>query len=152
MNTRKIIFHKFKVEIIEESKGYIYYYGDILYITYNKPYCKIFCLGRGKSHMLHYSLNILLKILPPVFFRCERSVIINLARMKKYDFTSMKITMEDDHILPLANRKKNDFIKLKTSITNLTAPFQDCFSCDSIETCCESYSANLKNEEKIVLE
>jgi DNA-binding LytR/AlgR family response regulator len=140
VNSKKIIFHDFKVEIIEGMKGYVYYYGDIEYITYDNPYYKVHCIG-NKSHYISCPLYKLLEILPDVFFQSNKSVIINLSRMKSYDYKTMKIVMDDEYTFSLSSRRKDNFMKLKESIVYLTAPFQSCFSCDSENNRCDPFRA-----------
>jgi hypothetical protein len=144
MNTKKIIFHEYKLEIIEKHTGYIYYYGDIIYIIYDKPFCKIHFVDNSTFHIC-YPFNRLLKILPRIFFQCKKSIIINLARMKQYNFKEMEIIMEDNTVFSLSYRRKNDFVKEKEGINRLTVPFKDCFLCESKSKCCESFRANLEN-------
>lgn len=127
-------------------KGYIYYYADILYIIYDKPYCKIYCTG-NTNHYISYSLRKILEVFPAVFFQCEKSTIVNLSKIKSYNYLNMQIVMEDDRILPLSNRRKKNFITVKNSIIRLTAPFQICFPCHSANNCCESYRAKLDKKD-----
>jgi DNA-binding LytR/AlgR family response regulator len=144
MNTKKIIFHEYKIEIIEKSTGYIYYYSDILYIKYYKPLCKIHFVD-NRNFYIQYPFNKLLEILPSIFFQCKKSIIINLAKMKIYKFTEMEIIMEDNTVLPLSYRRKNDFIEEKNSINRLTVPFKDCFSCETKDKCCRAFHAHMEN-------
>jgi DNA-binding LytR/AlgR family response regulator len=140
-----IIFHEYKIEIPVNGKMRIYTYADILYIIVSKPYCSI-CCNDGKRWLVSYGLNQFAKILPDIFFKCNRAAIINLSKIKEY--SSQEIIMCNDTVIPLSRRKVNEFVNVMMSIRRLTEPFDMCLSCNLEDRCCKSFRAKLYNQDE----
>jgi DNA-binding LytR/AlgR family response regulator len=83
MKTR-IIFCDKELIIEEKSKGTCLNYNQIIDISTNKPYVVISTLEKRQIY-LEISLLELEKQLPPFFFRCNQSSIINLLFVNLYE-------------------------------------------------------------------
>jgi len=60
-------------------------YADILWMHPDKHYTRL-VLCNGKSSLYIYeSLDELKSILPPVFYKCHRSAIVNLCHVESFD-------------------------------------------------------------------
>ncbi|MDR3246220.1 MAG: LytTR family transcriptional regulator [Prevotellaceae bacterium] len=132
-DSKKVVFHEFKLEIIEGAKGYVYCYGDIVCIIYGDPCHTIYCAD-GQIHYISCPLYKLQRILPSIFFQCNKSTLINLSRMISYDYQTMKIVMEGEHIFLLSSRRKSNFIKSKkclpTSFQSVSCDLANNHRCD----------------------
>ncbi|MDR1666496.1 MAG: LytTR family transcriptional regulator [Bacteroidales bacterium] len=120
-----IVFHELKMDISVRRGGRMYYYTDVLYVVYEKPYCVIYCKDEKKC-LVYMPLGTMQSNLPGMFFRCNRSVIVNLCKIARYDYGKKpEITMENGQKFALAHRRKAEFKKHKTGITRITVPHVD---------------------------
>jgi DNA-binding LytR/AlgR family response regulator len=147
--TMEIIFHEYKIEIPIDSRKYkILYYADIVYIVYDNPYCSVYCVD-NKHYMVSYSLSKFIKILPPIFYQCNKFVIINMSRISEYSLQGEgnTIIMDNEHVFSLSRRKKKEFLILKNSVLRLTPPFEQCLKCSQEGVCCALLRAKLVQTE-----
>ncbi len=86
---------------------------DILKCEAKGSYTKI-CLNDGKSYTASKSLKEYEDILPAdTFFRTHHSHLVNMNFVMKYNKgKGGTIEMKDKSIVPLATRRKNDFLRL----------------------------------------
>lgn len=91
---------------------------DIVYVQADGAYSEVHLVDERKIH-LSKRLSIMDDLLgDSCFFRCNRSYIININHIKRFEKTEGgNITMSDDHRIPLSKDKKNTFEKLLSSIT-----------------------------------
>lgn len=128
----KTIFHKFWMSVPEHSGVSIVSYSDILWLQPCENYTQVFRNGKP-SRYVYESLYELENILPPVFYRCHRSVIVNLCQIQSFDEHSVHI---NNHILPIAQKKKTKFRYLMEKSETLTFPLcGNCENCHEFRGC-----------------
>jgi DNA-binding LytR/AlgR family response regulator len=96
-------------------------FRDIIYVTYDKPYCGFFYMEKAEKKkiffqvsLVHVELN-----LPQVFFRCNHSTIINFRYLKTISYSSNQLSMEDGNSFSLSRRKVKDFKNRKELLDRL---------------------------------
>lgn len=92
---------------------------DIIYVHADGAYSEVHLKNQRKIH-LSKRLNMMDQILEDqCFFRCNRSYIINLHHIKRFEKTEGgNIIMSDELRIPLSKDKKEAFEKLLNTITN----------------------------------
>ena len=101
-NTNKNIF-----EITSPGrKSIAVYYNDILCFETSSVTHRV-CL-RGKNRVIEFpqQLSNIEESLGSDFFRCHRSVIVNLRNISQVDYKTCVITLSDGTTCPLSTRKK----------------------------------------------
>ncbi len=87
--------------------------NEIIYLAAKGAYTEVICLN-GKKHTSSYSLKEYETTLSEkMFFRVHHSYIINLTHIKSYHRGDGNyITLSDNTEIPLARRKKKEFLAL----------------------------------------
>ena len=109
-----IFFYPLKVEMSTTNGGVIYSYEDILYITCDKPYLIVNCINGRKIHIEDTLKNIRGQ-LPPMFFQCNKSTIINFHHLTEYFKNPWVLKMSDGALIPLSYRRVTEFKRHKAS-------------------------------------
>ena len=144
----KIVFHDLKIEIADKTGFIVYYYGELMYIIYDAPYCWFYFADKTK-YKIETTVQYLFDNLPEVFFRCNRSSIINISYYKKFLINMNKLVMDDGKIFTLSRNNAIKFNTKRISLPRITPPCLNCYSC-KIE--CESMLAFcLKKKRNIKL-
>lgn len=96
---------------------------DILYLTAERSYCKIF-FNNNKNIMVSKSLNEIEELLPPDnFFRIHKSHTVNLAFVKKHIKTDGGIVeLTDGTKLYISRSKKDEFSIAMQRFLSLISP------------------------------
>jgi two-component system LytT family response regulator len=69
-------------------------------------------------HTLEYVENILEQA---PFFRCHKSFLVNLSKIHEITLNKHELTMLDNVRIPIARRKRKEFIEALHKIENITA-------------------------------
>jgi hypothetical protein len=132
--TLKIVFHDQKMEIAVENGADVRYYGELMYIIYDAPYCNLY-FSDNTDYKVETSLQTIMDNLPKTtFFRCNRSVIINICYYKKYRIQPPVIAIDDGKEFKLSRRNVKDFVKMKTDLPRILPSCPKCHTC-KIEEC-----------------
>jgi DNA-binding LytR/AlgR family response regulator len=117
----KIVFNCWEIESSTPSGIEYYPYSDLIWVRYDKPYSIFYC-ERGKKRKKYLVLMSLKKIsdkLPPVFFRCNQSTIVNIRHLHRCDAIKSALVMDDDTSFTLPRRKKPVFIAYKSFVEKI---------------------------------
>jgi two-component system LytT family response regulator len=128
--TKQLSFNQKKIEILLENMatntaninkiavpcndGYIFVNSsDIMYCEADLKYTNIYTV---KNERIVSSKNLgefeELLIVNPMFFRCHKSYIINIDFVRKFLKSDSQVQMQNDKLLDVSVRKKDDFLKL----------------------------------------
>lgn len=84
---------------------------DIIYCKADNNFT-IVATAKGEQIFSSKSLKNFEEILPPNFFRCHKSVIINIVCISSYNKTNNTVTMINNDVIEISFRKKEEFNKL----------------------------------------
>ena len=88
-------------------------YDIIVQLKADNNYTEIFLTNDKKIVSCHPLGYCELKLDKNIFFRCHKSHIINLRKVKKYCHDAgLYLVMADKSIIPLARERKKKFLKL----------------------------------------
>ena len=91
----KIIFYDRKMAIPVKTGIVTGYYGELMYIQFDKPYCLLNFTGKNR-YMVEVSLQYIIDNLPEgMFLKCRRSAILNVCYCKELINTPPTAVMED---------------------------------------------------------
>jgi hypothetical protein len=127
-----LFFHCEKLEIPDKWGNLeIIKFRDIVYITYDKPYSAFFYLKEPEMKKILFPVSLIgiEQNLPPVFFRCNPSVIINFYYLEKISYSENRLSMEGGKVFSLSRRNIQDFKKRKDLIGRLTPLSESCLWC-----------------------
>src|SRR5690554_7806253 len=85
MSKAKTIFHRFKMSVPEGRGLKIISYSEILWLQSKNCYTEVIRCNSKSSFYIYESLTFLEDVLPLIFFRCHRSVIVNLCHVQAFD-------------------------------------------------------------------
>lgn len=68
-------------------------------------------------HTLEYVENILEK---SSFFRCHKSFLVNLSKINEITLNKSELTMQENVKIPIARRRRKEFIKTLHKLENYT--------------------------------
>jgi len=132
--TQKIVFHDQKMEIPVKNGADARYYGELMYVIYDAPYCKLRFVN-NTDYNVETSLQSIMDNLPEAaFFKCNRSVVINICYYKGYRLKPPVVVIDDGKEFDLSRRNINDFIKMKNNLPRISPPCPKCYTC-KIEEC-----------------
>jgi DNA-binding LytR/AlgR family response regulator len=133
MSKPKVIFHKLKMAVPEGRGLKIIPYADILWLQHCDHFTQLVCRDNKPARYIYESLNELGHNLPPVFYRCHRSVIVNLCYIQSFNLHGVHI---NNHILPVSQKNKTEIRRLLKKSERLTFPLcNTCDSCPELNTC-----------------
>ena len=125
----KINFYDLKMLIFHKSEKAAYYYCELMYIIYDKPYCRLF-FSNKKKNVIEMSITTLMEYLPEsVFLMCKRSAIVNLCYLKHLKHDEMTIEMSDGVKFPLSKANIMDFNLMIEKVEDISPYCPDCFAC-----------------------
>ena len=125
----KIVFHEMKMEIPVKNGLIVHSYGELMYIIYDEPFCRLYFKDNVK-YRVEVSLQYMLENLPKgVFFKCNRSTILNICYYKEYKKKPLMVIMEDGKELVLSRRVETLFHTIKRHLPRITPPCPGCYSC-----------------------
>ena len=134
----KILFYDRKMGIPDKGVITPHYYGDLMYIEVDKPYCDLYFTGNIKYH-IEVTLKEMIENLPKAgFFLCKRSPVVNLCYIKRFNFKNNppKIVMTDDNIFMLSKKNKLELEEMLKSTPRISPPCTPCYTYSDDE--CES--------------
>ena len=130
----RIKFYHRKMEILTDDGEVARYYSDLMYATFEDPYCWLH-FADGAKYRAEVSLLYLLKNLPPQpFFRCNRTSLINICYYVEYKKSRASIIMNDGTEFKLSVRNIANFQKQKTGLKRISPPCPPCSNCKN-ESC-----------------
>ena len=131
----KIVFYDRNLSIPDKSKCKIFYYGELMYIKFDKPYC-IFYFTKKRIHWIKVSLKEIADKLPEaVFLKCQRSVIINLCYLKGFDKNPLMVEMVDGTKFELTKQNRVELDLMLGRLKDIAPPCPICYPC--LEDKCE---------------
>jgi len=132
---QKIVFHDQKMEISVKNGADARYYGELMCIVYDAPFCKLH-FADNTDYTVETSLQSIIDNLPEApFFKCDRSVVINICYYKGYRLNPSVIVIDGGKEFKLSRRNVNDFIKkMKNNLPRISPPCPKCYTC-KIEEC-----------------
>jgi len=126
----KILFYERQMQIPVKSKIELRYYGELMYIIFDKPYCVMY-FTKKRKYWVEVSLKEMMDNLPEaVFLPCKRSVIINVCYLKSLDKKNRMIELEDGSKFKLSKENVLACEEMMSRLTDLAPPCHGCFSCD----------------------
>ena len=127
----KIVFHDLKMEIPIKNGEAVFYYGDLMYVVCDKPFCYLHFVNEETIYSVEISLKRLFENLPQkVFFQCNRQNIINICHYKRYTVKPPEIVMNNGNKVPLSYRKIAAFKNLKSNLQHvLQSSAENCPNC-----------------------
>ena len=125
----KILFHDRKMVIPIETGCVTHYYGELIYILFDKPYCVLYFTGNIK-YRVETSLRYMMDNLPELgFMKCKRSVIINICYYKSFRKIVPEVVMEDGASFKLSRQNVLDFKMMIKCLPNMSPPCPACHIC-----------------------
>lgn len=97
------LFKVFKSGYSEYNK---IYYDEILYIEAQGDYLKIVCKNQELTSLGR--MRKILEELPPYFYRCQRSFIVNINYIKKMESNSIVVV---DRMIPISKMYKEELLE-----------------------------------------
>lgn len=121
MSTIKI-YEKGKIFLIPSRKHIrIINHKDVMYVRAESNY-SVFVMDDKSEWTLCQTLEYVERSLDQTtFFRCHKSFLVNLVKIKEISRHKMELVLYDDVRLPISRRKRKDFIKTLYRIENNTA-------------------------------
>lgn len=103
--------------VLKSTKGMmVVSFHEIVYISVDEPYCKVF-LKNNKLVHIQTSLKNMDEILPNYFYRIHKSFMVNLNMVKEWENgRGGNLTLINEKVLPISTRRKKEF---KTRILSL---------------------------------
>ena len=124
----KIVFNDLKMEIANDGKVTTRFYGELMYVIYDAPYCLLHFTD-DKKYRVEATMQFVLDNLPIAFIRCNRSVILNMCYYKEYDSMLMEVKMECGKHFKLSRRHLRNFKEARQSLPRISPPCQICYVC-----------------------
>ena len=143
----KILFCDRKMVIPDKGVMTPHYYGDLMYIEVDKPYCDLYFTGNIKYH-IEVTLKELIENLPKAgFLLCKRSAVVNLCYIKRFNLKKNPptIVMNDDTIFMLSKKNKIELEKMLYSTSRISPHCTPCITCTDDE--CESQIVFCRRKE-----
>ena len=96
------------------------YYGELMYVIYDAPYCKLSFVD-NTNYTVETSLQSIIDNLPEAtFFKCNRSAVINICYYKGYRLKPPVIVTDDGKEFNLSRRNVKDFITIKNNLPRIS--------------------------------
>jgi len=132
----KIVFHDLKMEIRIETGVIARYYGELMYIVYDAPFCWLHFTGKNRYRVVVTMKSLMANLPDASFFRCKRSVILNVCYYKEYNHTQSMVVMEDGREFKLTRINNVKFNKIRNNLPYHSPPCSRCYTCTDEK--CES--------------
>ena len=131
---QKIVFKEKKM-IIPVKTGEVYrYYGELMYVIFDKPYCWLHFTGNTK-YCVEVNLQHIMDNLPEaVYIKCKRSAIVNACYCKELKTNLQKAVMEDGTEIKLSKRNVPVFKQMMVDLPRISPPCPSCYTCKN-ENC-----------------
>jgi len=130
----KISFYDRKMVIPIKRGVDACYYGELMYVKFDKPYCILHFTG-SKKYKVEISLKEMMDNLPQnTFFKCKRSAILNICYFRSFSNNPPMITMDDGAKFELSKQNVQFFNQIKINFTRISPPCHSCYTC-KYETC-----------------
>ena len=104
-----IKYEQSKIVIEDGRKYHLIPYEEIEWIKAEGNYCML-CTGKQRF-LIRQSLHYFQNLLEPLFFRCHRSIIVNLSLIELYDHKNNKIHLTTGAVLPVARSLRTMMLK-----------------------------------------
>ena len=142
----KITFYDRKMMIESDSGFDIHYYGELMYIKFNKPDFDFYFTG-NKNYTIEISLQYMLENLPPAFTKCKRSAILNLCYIRHFRKKNPpKIIMDDGCEFKLSRKNVPEIDAKIKRLSRISPPCPVCYTCENIE--CDSQVVFCRQKSK----
>ena len=104
------------IKIIHKRRVYIVAISDIIYLRSDGAYTEVYCKNLNRLVDSRHLKIIYDLLCPKTFFRIHNSYVINLNEIKEYDRgRGGNLTMREGVLVPMAKRRKPDFLKMLNS-------------------------------------
>ena len=125
----KISFCDRKMVIPVETGVDVRYYGELMYIIFDKPYCWLHFTENTK-YKVEVTLKDMMDNLPKeVFMKCKRSAILNLCYCKVFRKKPPVIVMDDGEKFMLSRQNVQDFRRMTNILPRISPPCHTCYTC-----------------------
>jgi len=109
------------------------YYGELICVTYDKPYC-VLHFAHNTKYMVDVSLQYLMDNLPSsVFIFGNRSSIINICYCRELNRSELFAIMENDIQIRMSKKNVLKFIWLMNNMPCISPPCPICYTCTNHE-------------------
>ena len=126
---QKIVFKDRKMIIFEKKGTVCRYYGDLMYVTFDKPYCRLHFAGNTK-YCTEVNLQHIMDNLPKaVYIKCKRSAIVNVCYCKELKSNPPMVVMEDGMEIKLSKRNVPVFKQMMNDLPRISPPCPSCYTC-----------------------
>ena len=149
----EIVFCNKKMLISAKSGKVKRFYGELMYIKYEKPYC-VFHFKEGPKYWIEVPLQYMIDNLPDAtFLVCKRSAILNLIYFKNFTANPPMIEMLDGEKFKLSKQNALKFNEMLSQLPQLSPLCPICYPCKN-ETCksqalfCRRNKTQQNNEPK----
>ena len=132
----KIVYHDLKMEIWIETGVISRYYGELMYVIYDAPYCWLYFTGKNRYRVVVTVRNLMQNLPAVSFLKCKRSVILNVCYYKEYDRAKSMVIMEDGRKFKLTRLNVLNFNTIRNNIPRNSPPCPRCYTCT--DESCES--------------
>ena len=106
-----------------------HYYGVLMHIQFDKPYC-VLQFTKGRKYWVEVSIQEVLANLPEaVFLKCKRSAIINLCYLKSFHENPPTIEMADGVTFSLSKHNVLEYRMMTKRLDDLAPPCPICYPC-----------------------
>ena len=130
----KIVFHDLKMEIPADTGIAFHSYSELMYIIFDKPYCRLYFTGNAK-YRVEVSLQCMLDNLPDAaFLKCKRSSVLNICHCQKLKKNPPLAVMPDGAEIRLTQQNVLKFKRMMDNLSCISPPCQGCYTC-TIEKC-----------------
>jgi len=133
MSKPRVFFHRTEMSVPVRNGFRIINYTDVLWLLANGQYTQLALRSSNSGFYIYESLTQLERVLPTVFCRCHRSVIVNICHIQSFDREGIRV---DDQILPVAKNKLSKITHLLANSEMLTYPLcKNCNNCPEFAAC-----------------
>lgn len=136
MKTSETKLYRLKMSLTGNGKWKAVPYKDIMYLNASNNYNRVFIRDTNIIYHTSFSLSQLEKMLPSIFFRCHRSVIINLAYVGTINKFQRFIVTSAGEKLPVARERMHLLLSKLHALDRISVPFcEHCEHCNLSENC-----------------
>lgn len=129
MRKSEISYLSSRMVIEDAGSVYAFDYREIYCIVYRNSYTVI-CTA-NKEKMITYSLTKLQENLPPIFFSCNKSTLVNLSYVKSIEYNKNNSVLElcNNTQFNVSRRKRKELKLMMVSVIE-GVTCKDCFLCN----------------------
>ena len=125
----QILFYDRKM-VIPTNNGHVtHYYGELMYIIFDKPYCHLHFTENVKYKMEVALQHIMDNLPKSAFVKCRRSAIVNLCHHKVFLKNTREIVMVNSVKFKLSKQNILDLLSIIKNLSIISPPCPNCYTC-----------------------